>query len=128
MLIEVDANGKASAQNSHFPELAQLDRKMGALDLYSPNPVAHNRKHVEIKDILAIALPTLTVLVGILLNRNDTARLDARISGLESRMSNELAALRTEIGKVRDQIIVIRDDQREFYRTLGHHEIRLEKK
>jgi hypothetical protein len=83
-------------------------------------------------ELLAIGLPTLSVLVGILLNRNDVARLDGRISSLENRLAGEINSVRGEINsvrgemsKMRDDIRSIRDDQREFYRTLGEHEIRL---
>jgi len=104
-------------------------------------------------EILAIALPTLSVLGGILLNRNDVGRLDTRINSMQTQMVADFAAvrgemnrmreeigtvrddLRGEIGAVRDdlrrEIGAVRDEQREFYRTLGQHEIRfdnLEKK
>jgi hypothetical protein len=68
-------------------------------------------------EILAIGLPTLSVLVGILLNRSDTNRLDTRISA-------EVGTLRSDIRELREDIALIRNDQREFYRTLGEHEVR----
>ena len=46
-----------------------------------------------LRDLLAIALPTLTVLVGILLNRSDASRLDGRISGLENRLDSRISGL-----------------------------------
>lgn len=48
-------------------------------------------------NILAITLPTLTVLVGILLNQNGLNRLDTRITYLESSLRGEMAAMRGEI-------------------------------
>jgi hypothetical protein len=45
----------------------------------------------------AAALPTLTVLVGILLNRNDVNRIDTRISALEASLRGEIGSLRSEI-------------------------------
>lgn len=50
---------------------------------------------------LTITIPTLVILMGILLNRQDYARLDAKIDALRS-------------------------DFREFYRTLGQHDARLD--
>ena len=43
--------------------------------------------------LLTIFIPTLMVLVGILLNRNDTNRLDARISQMESRIDSRMNAI-----------------------------------
>jgi chromosome segregation ATPase len=84
-------------------------------------------------EMLAIGLPTLSVLVGILLNRNDVGRLYTRISNEVSALRGdihglrgEMNGLRGEISKLRDETRSIRDDQREFYRSLGEHEIRLD--
>ena|SRR5271154_430841 len=99
-------------------------------------------------EILAITLPTLSVSVGILLNRNDVARLDTRINSLQTQMIADFSALRGEMNKMREQIGIARDDlrseigsvrdnlrreigvvrndQREFYHTLGQHETRLD--
>jgi hypothetical protein len=49
------------------------------------------------------ALPTLMVLIGILLNRNDINRLDGRISALESSLRAEMASLRGEMNAMRDR-------------------------
>ncbi len=76
-------------------------------------------------EILAIGLPTLSVLVGILLNRNDVSRLDSRITTEVSALRGDMQGIRGEIGKMREDIQSIRDDQREFYRSLGEHEVRL---
>ena len=43
--------------------------------------------------ITAAALPTITVLVGILLNRSDSQRLDTRITLLETSLRGEMADL-----------------------------------
>ncbi len=48
-------------------------------------------------NILAITLPTLTVLVGILLNQNGLNRLDARINALETSLRGEMKDLRGEM-------------------------------
>lgn len=60
-----------------------------------------------IETILTIGIPTLAVLVGILLNRNDANRLDGRITqqGAELRadMTRLGAELRAEIAATRKQ-------------------------
>jgi hypothetical protein len=43
--------------------------------------------------LLAVCIPTLTVLVGILLNRSDFSKLDARIGSVENRLDNRMNAL-----------------------------------
>ena len=57
--------------------------------------------------ILTIGIPTLAVLVGILLNRNDASRLDSRITTEVSALRGEINALdrslRTEIQAGRKQ-------------------------
>lgn len=45
---------------------------------------------------LTIALPSLMVLVGILINRNDATRLDARLTSMESGLRSEISASRTQ--------------------------------
>lgn len=56
---------------------------------------------------LTISLPSLMVLVGILVNRNDANRLDARItneiSRLESSIRSDMAAMRGEMSAMRNQ-------------------------
>lgn len=42
---------------------------------------------------LAVALPTITALVGIVLSRNDYNKLDARMSSIESRLDARITAL-----------------------------------
>ena len=49
------------------------------------------------------ALPTLMVLIGILLNRNDINRLDGRITALETSLRAEMASLRAEMNAMRDR-------------------------
>ncbi len=43
--------------------------------------------------LLAVCIPTLTVLVGILLNRSDFSKLDARIGAVENRLDSRMNAL-----------------------------------
>ena len=42
--------------------------------------------------LLTIFIPTLMVLVGILLNRSDANRLDARISQMEARIDSRMSS------------------------------------
>jgi len=55
--------------------------------------------------ISAAALPTITVLVGILLNRSEYSRLDARITAFESSLRAEF---RAEFGTLRGEIAAMR--------------------
>jgi chromosome segregation ATPase len=68
---------------------------------------------------LAMAAPTLAVLLGVYFNQRSLdrreGRLSGRIDGLERRMDRLEARL--------DRIAA---DLREFYRTLGQHEARLD--
>ncbi|GGH03362.1 hypothetical protein [Silvibacterium dinghuense] len=76
---------------------------------------------------LTIMVPTLVVLVGILLNRQDYSRLDAKIEGLDtkidSKIDNKVDGLRADLTS---QINELRNDIKEFYRTLGRHDARLD--
>ena len=47
--------------------------------------------------LLTIFIPTLMVLVGILLNRNDSNRIDNRISQMESRLDDRISSLENKI-------------------------------
>jgi hypothetical protein len=47
--------------------------------------------------LLTIFIPTLMVLVGILLNRNDSSRIDGRISSLENRLDGRISALESRL-------------------------------
>ncbi len=59
------------------------------------------------------ALPTLMVLVGILLNRNDINRLDTQMHGLRGEMSTlrgEMNALRGEMNSLRGEMNSLRGE------------------
>ncbi len=43
--------------------------------------------------LLAVLIPTVTVLVGILLNRGDYSKLEARMSAMEGRLDSRMTAL-----------------------------------
>jgi F0F1-type ATP synthase membrane subunit b/b' len=61
---------------------------------------------------IAVGLPTVLVLVGIFLNQRSFERLE---SGLGSRMD-----------RIEARLDRIEADLREFYRTLGQHEVKIE--
>ena len=55
--------------------------------------------------LLAVLVPTLTVLVGILLNKNDNSRLESRMSGMENRLDARMNGLETRFHA--DMLMVI---------------------
>ncbi len=62
--------------------------------------------------LLTIFIPTLMVLVGILLNRNDSSRLDGRILQMEGRIDGRLNTLEARLNGIEgrlhsDMILVI---------------------
>jgi hypothetical protein len=57
---------------------------------------------------IAVGLPTLMVLVGMFLNQRAFDRLEGRVDRIEARLDR------------------IKADLREFYRTLGQHDARLD--
>ena len=57
---------------------------------------------------IAAGLPTLAVLIGILMNQRNTDGLGARLDRVEGRLDR------------------IGSDLREFYRTLGQHDARID--
>ena len=55
--------------------------------------------------LLAVLIPTLTVLVGILLNRTDYAKLEARMGAMEGRLDSRMTALESRLHA--DMLMVI---------------------
>jgi hypothetical protein len=47
--------------------------------------------------LLAILIPTLTVLVGILLNRNDFSKLEGRLSAVENRLDARIGGVESRL-------------------------------
>jgi hypothetical protein len=56
----------------------------------------------NLKDILIVGLPTLMVLVGILLNRNDSNQLRGEMATLRGEMRAEFSNIRSEFNQMRD--------------------------
>jgi uncharacterized coiled-coil protein SlyX len=61
---------------------------------------------------LAMGLPTFMVLIGIFLNQRSMDRLEQRMDRLEARIETRLDRIEAYL--------------REFYRTLGQHDARLD--
>ena len=57
------------------------------------------------QSLLAVVVLTLTVLVGILLNKNDNSRLEAGMSGMENRLDARMNGLETRFHT--DMLMVI---------------------
>ncbi len=68
---------------------------------------------------LAAGLPTVSVLLGILLSQRSTEKLEKRIDSFEQRTD-------TRFGRVESRLDRIEADLREFFRTIGQHEIRMD--
>jgi hypothetical protein len=68
---------------------------------------------------LAAGLPTISVLIGILLSQRSTDKLEKRIDGFEQRSD-------TRFDRVESRLDRIEADLREFYSTIGQHEIRMD--
>lgn len=47
--------------------------------------------------LIAVLIPTFTVLVGILLNKSDNNKLDTRLSGMESRLDARISGLESRL-------------------------------
>jgi hypothetical protein len=67
----------------------------------------------------AMGLPTFMVLIGILLNQRAFDRLE---TGLNARMDR----LEARMDRIEARLDRIEADLREFYRTLGQHDARLD--
>jgi hypothetical protein len=99
-----------------------------------PHTIGASEETNTMQTALTIGIPTLVILMGILLNRQDYARLDAKIDRLDLKLDGKTDALRGDLtskidalrGDLTGQINGLRDDIKEFYRTLGQHDVRLD--
>lgn len=69
--------------------------------------------------LFATGLPTITVLIGILLSQRSVEKLEKRIDGFEQRTERRF-------DRVESRLDHIEADLREFYRTIGQHEVRMD--
>jgi hypothetical protein len=68
---------------------------------------------------LTIAVPSFVIILGILYNNHGLNRLETRMDKLESRMDKSFDHLDAQIDGLRNDI-------KEFYRTIGQHDARLD--
>jgi hypothetical protein len=68
---------------------------------------------------IAVGLPTLTVLVGMFLNQRSFDRLEGQVGSRMDRIEARLDRIEARLDR-------IEADLREFYRTLGQHDARLD--
>ncbi len=47
--------------------------------------------------LLAVLIPTLTILVGILLNRNEYSKLESGLNGMESKLDTRLSGMENRL-------------------------------
>ncbi|MGH9606908.1 MAG: hypothetical protein ACRD3N_14555 [Terracidiphilus sp.] len=73
----------------------------------------------DLQLFIAAGLPTVTVLVGILLNQRSVIGLEHRMDGMDQRME-------VRLGRIEGRLDRIEADLRGFYRTLGQHDARLD--
>jgi hypothetical protein len=73
----------------------------------------------DVQLLFAAGLPTVTVLLGILLSQRSVDKLEKRIDGFEQRTEVRFSHVESRL----DRIEV---DLREFYRTIGQHDSRLD--
>lgn len=86
---------------------------------------------------LSIGIPTITVLVGILLNQSAIHRSHDSLKGTDDSLRGELGGLRGELGGLRaelqatrseilSRLQVVEGDLRRFYQILGEHNAKIE--
>ncbi len=87
----------------------------------------------DVQLFIAAGLPTLTVLIGILLNMRSIAdldkridSLDKRIDGLDKRIDSLEQRMEARFDRLEARVDRIEADMREFYRVMGIHEARLD--
>jgi len=71
---------------------------------------------------ISAGLPTVMALIGILLSQKSADRLEKRMDGLDKRMDQS----DRRFDRIESRLDRIEADLREFYRTIGQHEIRLD--
>jgi len=74
-------------------------------------------------DALTIGIPVFVIFIGILFNRADFTRMEARMQALETRLEGRMDKLQSELNSLRNEM---HSEFREFYRTMGQHDARLD--
>jgi len=80
----------------------------------------------DLQLFFAAGLPTITVLIGILLSQRSTDKLEKRIDGVDKRIDSLEQRIDSRFNRVESRLDRIVADLREFYRTIGQHEIRMD--
>jgi uncharacterized membrane-anchored protein YhcB (DUF1043 family) len=80
----------------------------------------------DLQLFFAAGLPTITVLIGILLSQRSTDKLEKRIDGVDKRIDSLEQRIDSRFNRVESRLDRIEADLREFYRTIGQHEIRMD--
>jgi len=80
----------------------------------------------DLQLFFAAGLPTITVLIGILLSQRSTDKLEKRIDGFEQRTERKFDQIDVRFNRVESRLDRIEADLREFYRTIGQHEVRMD--
>jgi len=75
-------------------------------------------------DIIGFGVVLLAIFAGILFHGRRSERIEDSIKDLRSEF---MAELRRESVSIRAEISQIRDDIKEFYRTIGQHDARLDR-
>ena len=73
----------------------------------------------NLQRLFAAGLPTITVLIGILLSQRSVEKLEKRMDGMEQRTDRRFDRLESRLDRIEAHL-------REFYRTIGQHEVRMD--
>jgi hypothetical protein len=68
---------------------------------------------------IVVGLPTLTVLVGMFIHQRSFDRLESQVGSRMDQLGSRMDRLEARLDR-------IKADLREFYRTLGQHDARLD--
>jgi len=75
---------------------------------------------------VAAGLPTIMALIGILLAQRSTDRLEKRMYTSDRRVDSLEQRMERRFDRIESRLDRIEADLREFYRTIGQHETRLD--
>ncbi len=64
---------------------------------------------MNILNAFTIAIPTIAVLFGILLNRQDATAIRAEMKAESAQLRNEMGQIRNEMGQMRAEMIQLRN-------------------
>jgi hypothetical protein len=73
-------------------------------------------------DALAVGIPMVVIIAGILLNRQDASALRSEMAALRTELRGDINGLRAEMNSRFDSV---QRDMREFYGEQSRHEVRI---